>query len=341
MSHRILQGDLVSCKRRRVLLLAALAWTVAGRTGVLHAQAKKAPPVIGWLSSNTRERDARLLGIFKEALASLGWKEASQFTIDARWADGQIARLAVLAKELADSRPALIVTSSGQVTAAAAKAAPQIPVVQATGTDLIAAGFAASLARPGGMVTGLTNVQVDLTEKFLELLLATAPKVRRVGVLADTNNPNHALNMKAVARSATQYAVDARVAEVTRNDEIEPAILRLSKEGVQALIVLSSPLLTFERPRILKLALAQRWPVISGGRTWTDGGALLSYGVHVDGNYRRAAYYVDRILKGAKPADLPIEQPTKFELVVNLKTAKALGVAIPQSILLQASQVIE
>lgn len=261
--------------------------------------------------------------------------------IEARWANGHFDRLRPLAEELAARKPALIVATSGQTVAGAAQAAPQTPIVQATGTDPVAAGFAVSLARPGGMVTGLSNLGVDVTEKLLELLLAAAPKLRRVGFLADTNNPNHALNMKAAQRSAAQYSVDARFAEVARNEEIEPAILRLATEGVQALIVLSSPLLSFERQRILKLSLARRWPVISTARVWPENGALLSYGVENAANFRRAAYYVDRILKGAKPGDLPFEQPTKLELVINRKTAKAIGITIPESLILQADRVIE
>jgi putative ABC transport system substrate-binding protein len=310
--------------------------------GVARAQSKKTLMLIGWLNAGSRESNARILATFKEGLKALGWQEGSQFLIEERIADGRTERLPFLAGELAAKKPALIVTLAAQATAAAAKAAPKTPIVQATGADPVISGFAASLARPGGMITGLSNITADLTEKYLELLLAAAPNLKRVGFLADSNNTTHASLIKAAQRSAAQYAVEARFVEVAGAEEIETAISRLAKEGAQALVVMSSPsFVGAARQRVLKLALAHRWPVISSGRVWPAQGALLSYGVDTSANYRRAAYYVDRILKGAKPGDLPFEQPTKIEMVVNLKTAKALGLTIPQSILVRADKVIE
>jgi putative ABC transport system substrate-binding protein len=209
------------------------------------------------------------------------------------------------------------------------------------GTDPVAAGLVASLARPGGMVTGVTSLQIDLTEKYLELLLAAAPKLRRVGFLAYSHNPNKARLMEAVRRSVAQHSVEARFAEAGKADEVEPAMARLAKEGAQALVVTSGVLFLIERQRIVKLALAQRWALIAGQNEFAEDGALLAYGVDRLANARRAAYYVDRILKGAKPGDLPIEQPTRFELVINLKTAKAIGLRISQDLLFRADRVIE
>jgi putative ABC transport system substrate-binding protein len=191
------------------------------------------------------------------------------------------------------------------------------------------------------MITGLTNIVTDVQQKFVELLVAVAPKLRRIGFLVDTTTYSRGALVDAARRSAVQYSIEARFAEVAKPEEIEPAIGRLVKEGAQALVVLSSPLFAFERQRIVKLALAQRWPLVAGGRRWAEEGALLSYSSDQAANFRRAAYYVDRILKGAKPGDLPIEQPTKIELVVNMKTAKALGITIPPSILVRADKVIE
>ena len=307
----------------------------------MGAQAKHSALVVGWLSPATPDSGGQYISVFKQALGSLGWSEGTQFVIDSQWANGQMGRLEALAQKLAANKPAVIVTQTGQATRAAARAAPHTPIVQGNGTDLVAAGLAASLSRPGGMVTGMTNVQVDVTEKFLELLLAAAPRLKRVGFLADSNNLNHALNMKAAERSAARYRIEAKFAEVARNDEVEPALLRLAAEGVEGLVVLSSPLLTFERKRIIKLSLTRRWPVMATGRGWANEGALLSYGEDASANYRRAAYYVDRILKGTKPGDLPIEQPTKLELVINLKTAKSIGLAIPPELLIRADKVIE
>jgi putative ABC transport system substrate-binding protein len=326
--------------RRRAFLRAAVAWPALAWAGAVFAQAKQ-PILIGWLNTASRESGGHYLAAFKEGLAALGWKEGPQVVIEERWVDGRYARLQPLAEELAVKKPAVIVAGPLQSVAAAAKAAPKTPIVQGDGGDLVAAGLAASLARPGGVVTGLTNISGDIAEKYLELLLEASPKLRRVGFLADPGNLNLPVLMEAVRRSLAKRSVEARFAEAMRPEEIEPAISRLAKEGVQGLVVIGSAMFRVERRRILKLALARRWPVITGLHEWADEGALLTYGVDVSTNYRRAAYFVDRILKGAKPADLPIEQPTKFKLVVNMKTAKTLGIKIPNSILVRAERVIE
>jgi len=326
---------------RRKLLIAGAAWPALAFTGAVLAQTKKAPILIGWLNGGSREANRHLFAAFKEGLAALGWKEGAQYAIEERWADGRVDRLPSLAEELAAKRPAVIVAFPIPATRAAVKAASKIPVVMISGGDPVAAGLVANLARPGGMVTGLSGFTVEISEKYLELLLAAAPKLRRVGFLWDPAAMNPGLIKEAARRSAAQYSVEARIAEVASPDEIEPAMSRLAKEGAQALIVFASQTFSVERRGILKLALAHRWPVIAWQREWADEGALLTYGADSSTYYRRAAYYVDRILKGAKPGDLPIEQPTKFELVVNLKTAKAIGLTISQDLLFRADRVIE
>jgi putative ABC transport system substrate-binding protein len=305
------------------------------------AQVKKPPVVIGWLSLGSRETQRVTFSAFKEGLAALGWRDGSQVVIEERWADGRADRLVSLAKELAGRKPTVIVAPSARAAIEATKAAPKIPIVMISTGDPVTAGVAASLARPGGMVTGVAGFAIDLTGKYLELLLAAAPKLRRVGFLAYSHNPNKARVMEAARRSAAQFSVQAHFAEVANPEEIEPAMSRLAKEGAQALVMLQGALFSTERRRIVKFALAQRWPVVAGGRTFAEEGALLSYSADNAASHRRAAYYVDRILKGAKPADLPIEQPTKFELVVNLKTAKAIGLTISQDLLFRADKVIE
>lgn len=325
--------------RRKILI--ALGGSVLAAPLHSLAQSKQAPVVIGWLNFGSRDSDAQLLAAFKEGFAALGWKEGSQVVIEERWANGRIERLQPLAEELAAKNPAVIVAAPTQSLAAAAKAAPKTPLVQVGAADPVVTGFAASLARPGGMVTGLSNVVTDVTEKFLELLLAAAPKLRRVGFLADATNFARVKLMEAARRSVAQRGIEARFEEVAKPEEIEPAIARLAKESVQGLVVMPSPLFLTERRRIVKLALERRWPVIASRREYTEEGALLSYGVEFLSHYRRAAYYVDRILKGAKPGDLPIEQPTKLELVINRKTAKALGLNITNELLLRADKVIE
>jgi len=325
---------------RRAFILTAVAWPALVWARAVFGQSKQ-PILIGWLHTDSRESSGHYLAAFKEGLATLEWKEGSQVVIEERWANGRIERLQPLAEELAAKMLVIIVATNPAAVRAAAKAAPKTPIVMASGGDPVAMGFAQSLARPGGMITGVASLQTTLTEKYLELLLAAAPKLRRVGILIDSNAPGRAFMTEAVRRSAAQYHVDARFAEVVSPEEIEPAMSRLAKEGAQALIVTSGLMVRNERRRIVKLALAQRWPIVTGAGGWTEVGALLSYSADALANYRRAAYYVDRILKGAKPGDLPIEQPTRFELVVNLKTAKALGLKIPNSVLVRADKVIE
>jgi putative ABC transport system substrate-binding protein len=281
------------------------------------------------------------LTAFKEGLATQGWKEGAQCVIEERWANGRLDRLPSLAEELAARKPAIIVAALVAAVIAAAKTAPRTPIVIASGFDPVAQGLVKSLARPGGMITGVTSVAAETTEKHLELLLAAAPKLRRVGVLIDSTAPVRASLMEAVRRSAVQYSVETRFAEVASPEEIEPAISRLAKEGAQGIVVAGGLMLRNERRRIVKLALAQRWPVVAGAGEWPEAGALLAYSADALANYRRAAYYVDKILKGAKPGDLPIEQPTKFELVINLKTAKALKLEIPRDLAVRADRVIE
>jgi putative tryptophan/tyrosine transport system substrate-binding protein len=305
----------------------------------LLGQARQAPVSIGWLSVASPDSQKHYLAAFREGLEALGSKQDSRAHIEERWAYGHNERLRALAGELVASRPAVIVTASLRAVKAAVAVAPKTPIVVAAAGDLVAEGFAASLARPGGMVTGITNLRSDLAEKYLELLLAAVPHVTRIGFIYDSNALNHSRVMAAAQRSVKQRAIDARFVEVAKSDDIELAMSRLAKDRINALIVMNG--FTTDQQRIVKLALAQRWPVIAPEREFVEHGALMSYAIDTSANYRRAAYYVDRILKGAKPGDLPIEQPTKFELVVNPKGAKALGLTIPQELLLRADKVIE
>ena len=325
--------------RRRMFLTVLLASSAMPR--LLYAQARRAVILIGWLDFGSREAGSASLAAFRENLAALGWKEGAHVAIEARWADGRADRVDALAAELAATRPAVMVATSLRTAAALTRAAPRTPIVQTGGADPVVPGLAASHARPGGMLTGMSSITVELSEKYLELLLAAAPKLRRVAVLVDANAVNLESQIKAVQRAAARHALNARVLEVAKAEDIQAVLANAAKLGVEALAVVQSPMLAFERQRIVSLALAHRWPVIGGGPVWADAGALLSYGTERSHNYRRAAYYVDRILKGTRPGDLPIERPTKFQLVINAKTAKTLGLAIPQELLLRANRVIE
>ena len=315
-------------RRREFITLigsGAAAWPIAAGA----QQQGQRPALIGWLCLQSRETGEHLLVALKEGLATLGWKEGTQFVVEERWADGQVGRLQPLAEELAATKPKIIVAFPVLPVRAVAKAAPDTPIVFAATADPVAAGLAKSLAHPGGMITGISNVVQDITPKHLELLIAVLPELRRVGFLADSTNPARGQLREAADRSVVQYKVKEIYEEVARPAEIDAAISRLADGGAQALVVIASAILVFERQRILRLAAAQRWPVIGWSREWPADGALMSYGVNTLDSLRRAAFYIDKILKGANPGDLPVEQPSKIELIINLKTAKALGLDVP------------
>jgi putative tryptophan/tyrosine transport system substrate-binding protein len=327
-------------RRREFITLigsGAAAWPIAAGA----QQQGQRPALIGWLCLQPRETGEHLLVALKEGLATLGWKEGTQFVVEERWADGQVGRLQPLAEELAATKPKIIVAFPVLPVRAVAKAAPDTPIVFAATADPVAAGLAKSLAHPGGMITGISNVVQDITPKHLELLIAVLPELRRVGFLADSTNPARGQLREAADRSVAQYKVKEIYEEVARPAEIDAAISRLADGGARALVVIASPVLVSERQRILRLAAAQRWPVIGWSREWPVDGALMSYGVNVSDSLRRAAFYIDKILKGANPGDLPVEQPSKIELIINLKTAKALGLDVPLHLQQLADEVIE
>src|SRR5258707_2625480 len=297
-------------RRREFITLigsGAAAWPIAAGA----QQQGQRPALIGWLSFQSREAAGHLLVALKEGLATLGWKEGTQFVVEERWADGQVGRLQPLAEELAATKPKIIVAFPVLPVRAVAKAAPDTPIVFAATADPVAAGLAKSLAHPGGMITGISNVVQDITPKHLELLIAVLPELRRVGFLADSTNPARGQLREAADRSVVQYKVKEIYEEVARPAEIDAAISRLADGGAQALVVIASAILVFERQRILRLAAAQRWPVIGWSREWPADGALMSYGVNTLDSLRAAAFYIDKILKGANPGDLPVSSRAK------------------------------
>jgi putative ABC transport system substrate-binding protein len=328
----------VSAARRRLLVagaaLPALAWTCTAR-----AQTKP-PVVIGWLNLGAREPNSYMSNGFREGMAALGWTVGVHYVLEERWGEGRRERMQAYAQELAAKKPAVIVAHPGSSARMAAKAAPATPIVH-LGSDALAIGLVKSLARPGGMITGLTNVNAELSAKLIELLVESVPKLRRIGFFADAAGPSYGTYVNVVHHAAKRYRFEASIADVMKPEDIEPAAARLARDKVQALVLFPTTLLAGERQKIATLALARRWPLVSSSPAFPYAGALFSYGPDYAETYRRAAYFVDRILKGAKPGDLPIEQPTKYEMVLNLKTAKALGITIPQSILVRANKVIE
>jgi len=352
------EGSVVAGSRRRVgadaterrstrrgLLLAAASLLVGLYPRTAPAQQKPKAAVIGWLAASSMQSKSVLgnRAAFREGMAALGWKEGVDYVIETRSAEGRPERFPDLARELGALRPALVVATSLLTARVLAENAPGIPIVMAGGTNPVAAKLAASYARPGGMVTGITTLPTELAEKLLELLVTVESRVKLVGFFIPGNVRNEPSRgaLDAAHRSATRYKVAVQIAHPTTWEEIERDVQACAARGAQALIVMASPLLNAERSRILRLARAQRWPVVAQSTPWAEDGALLSYGAAPLAPVRRAAWYADRILNGAKPGELPIEQPREFELAVNLKTAKALGIVIPQSILLQATRVIE
>ena len=325
--------------RRHLLAVLGVAALVPH---VLFAQRKEAPVVIGLLSRRSQVTDQFLLGPFKESLTKLGWREGQEFVIEARWAEARSDKLKSLADELVAKRPGIIVTIEGVSTRAAAKASRNIPIVQVIGGSPVGYGLAKSLTKPGGMVTGLTNVPGEYAKKYVELLLAAAPAVKRVGFLLDRRSVSFAQHVKNSRAAVAHYGVEARFAELSEPKEIEPAVARFAKEGVEGLVVVPSGLFSTRhvRRRLVELTTAHRWPVIAFSTSFVREGVLMAYRADTDASGSRAAWYVDRILKGTKPGDLPIEQPTKFNLVVNMKVARELGLTIPESIMVRANHVI-
>ena len=278
---------------------------------------------------------------FRQGLHELGYVEGQNIAIEYRSAEGKSERLPGLAAELVRLKVDVIVAASPPATEAAKQATSTIPIVFAVSGDPVAAGLVASLARPGGNITGLASISPELVGKELELLKAVAPKVSRVAVLQNPNNAGHALTLRQAEGAARALGVQLQVLKARTPSEIEAAFAAMSSQRAGGVLVLRDALFIAQRTQIAALAAKRRLPAVYGLREEAEAGGLMAYGASVPHMFRRAATYVDKILKGAKPADLPIEQPTKFELVINLKTAKALGLTIPQSLLRQADQVIE
>ena len=322
---------------RRTWLAAGVALPALASLGTLLAQVKP-PVVIGWLDASGRGPHA--LKAFNEGMAALGWKLGAEYVLEERYADGRVERLPALALELAAKKPAVIVALPSASVRAAARAAPTTPVVRAGG-DSPLTGLVESLARPGGTVTGVSSVSDDVSLKVIELLVEASPKLRRIGFLADSTSPGRDANVSNARLAAERFRFEAVIADMAKPEDIEPAFARLVGAKVQALVILPATWFSGQAPKIIQLALAQHWPVVGGGAGMSRQGGLLSYGPDGLALIRRSAYYVDRILKGAKPGDLPIEQPTTFELILNLKTAKALGITMPPSMRLRATEVIE
>ena len=325
-------------KRRAFITLlggTAATWPLAARgqqTGKL--------PIIGFLGYSGASAASAWVAAFVQRLRELGWIENRDIAIEYQWAEGRIDRLAEIATAFVGLNVKVIVTYGTPGALAAKRATSNIPIVFALVGDPVGTGVVTTLARPGANLTGLSNEAVDLHGKRLELVREAVPGLRRIAILGNSSNPSSALEMNGVLSLARSLGLEATTFEIRRTDEITPAFEALTGR-MDALYVLTDMLVLDNRVRINTLALGSKLPTMHGARQYVEAGGLMSYGTSYTAQFQRAADYVDKILRGAKPSDIPVEQPTKFELVVNLTTAKALGLTIPESFLLRADEVIE
>jgi putative ABC transport system substrate-binding protein len=322
-------------KRREFIGLiggASVAWPLAARAQEM--------PIIGLLGANSSSTQSSWTEAFVERLHQLGWIEGSTVAIQARWAEGRSERYSEITAEFVRMRVGVIVTSGGAAVIAAKRSTQSIPIVFATAGDPVANGLVASLARPGGNATGLSIQSPELAGKRLELLREVLPGLRRFAFMVNVNNPSTLVEVSEVQAAAKTLGLEVDTLEIRQAEDIQQVLAGL-KDDVGALYVQPEPLTTSNGPQIGALARAARLPTMYGNEANVRVGGLMSYAPRFSDLWRRAADYVDKILRGAKPADLPVEQPTKFDLVVNLKTAKALGITVPPGLLARADEVIE
>jgi putative tryptophan/tyrosine transport system substrate-binding protein len=314
---------------------AAAAWPLAA-----SAQQPAKLSTIGFLGSSTPSAMSQWVAAFVQRLRDLGWIEGRTVAIEYRWAEGRSSRAAEIAAEFVRLKVDVIVTYASSPVLAAKQATSVIPIVFAAATDPVGAGLVASLARPGGNVTGLSLQQTDVAGKRLELLREIVPGLRRLAIMANVGSPGAALEMGEVQAAARTLGLEATRVEIRRAEDIAPGLDAL-KGRVQALYVCTDPLILTNRARIHTLTIGARLPTIYNSREYVETGGLMSYGPNFPDHWRRAAGIVDKILRSAKPADIPVEQPTKFDLVINSTTAKVLGLEVPPSLLAPADEVIE
>ena len=325
-------------RRKLVIVLGAGALTAS--FGSLAQQQGKVWRV-GFLGSASAASYTSRTEALREGLRTLHLAENKNYVIEARYADGAYERLPGLAEELVKLKVDVIVAEGTPGIAASRQATSTIPIVMVAAGDPVGKGFVASLSRPGGNITGLSNVAVDVSIKYLELLHEAVPKLTRVAVLINPDNATHVDMMKNVQAAAKATSVSVTPIEVRSEGNIEAAFIRMARERAGAIIALADAFFTMQRRQLAELALKNRLPSMFSNPALADAGGLMSYGQDLTDHVRRAATYVEKVLKGAKPADLPVEQPTKLELIINLKTAKALGIKLPNSILVRADRVIE
>jgi putative ABC transport system substrate-binding protein len=324
-------------KRRKFITLlggAAAAWPLAAQ-----GQQPTKLPTIGCLGASTLSFDTQRVGAFVQRLRELGWIEGRTIAIEYPWSEGRTERYAEIAAEFVRLKVDVIVATGGAIPAAK-QATSVIPIVFPVAGDPVGAHYVDSLARPGGNITGLSLQQTDVASKRVELLREAVPTLRHLAIMANVDNLNALRELGEVQAAAGAFGLEATTSEIRRAEDIVPAFEAL-KGRADAIYVVAEPLVFTNRARIHTLAIAGRLPAIYNSREYVEMGGLMSYGLNFPDLYRRSADVVDKILRGAKPADIPVQQPTQFDLIVNLTTAKALGLTMPESFLLRADEVIE
>ena len=326
---------------RRQLLIALATTPVLWLTSRARSQMPSSVRRIGILSAGSRESTRYLYAAFDAGLRELGYTEGKNVVLEYRFAEGQFERLPALAKEFADRQPDVLLVQSTPAVAAAKTAITTIPIVMVGVADPVGAGLVSSLARPGANITGITNISADLTGKRLAILKEVRPRLSRVAVIVNPDDPNAQLQMKNLEDAARSLSIQLRPILAPRSpDDLSGVFAAAAKARTDGAIRMVDPLVTSLRKRFVELAASHRLPVIYPFREDAEAGGLLSYGANLPQQFQRAAVFVDKILKGAKPGDLPVEQPTTFELVINMKTASTLGIKFPDSILFRADKII-
>ena len=326
--------------RKTVIGLALCAMLFALSYSASAQQPAKVPRIGFLVATNPSVTSARIEA-FHQGLRALGYVEGTSIVIEFRFAEGKLARVPALAAELVSLNVDVIVTGGATDTRAAREATKTIPIVMAQDNDPVAGGHVASLARPGGNVTGLSTLAPEISGKQLELLKEIVPKLSRVAVIGTSTNSGNAEKLKEVDLAAGALKVKPQHLDILDPKDIDAAFRAASKGRADAVLVLGTPILTLQRRQVVDLAAKHRLPAIYSRPEFVEAGGLMAYGVSFIDLFRRAATYVDKILKGAKPADLPVEQPTKFEFIINLKAAKQIGLTIPPNVLVRADKVIK
>lgn len=327
----------IRMKRLVCSFLCALIWF---GSSAAPAQEKTKLPTLGFLSANSAQNERSRIDVFRNGLHELGYVETKNILIEYRFAEGKLDRLPKLVSELVRGKVNIIVTAGNEAVQAAKSATQTIPIVMAFSGDPVGAGFVTSLARPGGNITGLSRINVELTAKRLEILNETVPNATRIAVLFNPEGRVPLLALKQAQTAAQKLGVRLQTLELQAQEDIENAFQSAARERAGAILTVAGGFMGFHRSRIVSLAAKNRLPGMYNNSSFVEVGGLMTYASDQREEFRRAGLYVDKILKGAKPADLPVEQPRKFELVINLKTAKQIGLAIPPQVLARADRVI-